>query len=156
MRLLVMAAAAASIVACAPARQLSARDLVVGFEVERPAARADLREGEESRFLERAVGVLHEEGHRIAARSPIQVVTAPRVTDFRCGAATCRAQEVTMVHLSGLKARVEIVRAVRTPASTTWQMELDDAQVVETAAREARLLQAMLGNPRRRVELSQR
>jgi hypothetical protein len=147
MRLLVMAALAASIAACAPARQSAARDLVVGFETERPVARAEIRDGEAGPFLYRAAAVLEREGLRIAARTPMQIVTAPRDSDFRCGLRTCRARELAMVHVSGRSVRVEILRAVRGPADPRWQMALNPDAVEETLGREARLLQAMLGRP---------
>jgi hypothetical protein len=149
-----MAALAASIVACAPARQSVARDLVVGFESERPAARAEIREGETGPFLERAAAVLLAEGLRIAARTPTQIVTEPRESDFRCGVSACRARELAMVHVSGRSVRVEIVRAVRRPADPRWQMTLDPDAAEATAGREARLLQAMLGRNSGRVAVS--
>jgi hypothetical protein len=156
MRLLVMAAFAASIVGCAPARQSAARDLVVGFESERPAARAEIRDGEAEPFLHRAAAVLEREGLRIAARTPTQLVTAPRESDFRCGVSACRARELAMVHVSGRSVRLEIVRAVRRPSDPRWQMALDPEAADETAGREARLLQAALGRSPGRIEISQR
>lgn len=156
MRLPVIAALVAS-AGCASTvtTQVTARDLLVGLEEDRPAARAALTEPAGA-FLARAAVVLQEEGLRIAARTPTQIVTTPRDVDFRCGVRACRARELTMVHVSGETARVEIVRAVRDPSSTRWKLALDEEMTVETTTREARLLQAMLARPRTRIEISLR
>jgi hypothetical protein len=148
-----MAALAAISVGCASPRQEATRELVSGFEAERPAARAEIREGEAPAFLARAVGVLQAEGLRIAARTPTQVVTAPREVEARCGVSACRARELAMVHVSGRSVRLELVRAVRGPSDPRWQMALDPDAATETAAREARLLQAMIGRSGARLSL---
>jgi hypothetical protein len=145
MRLLVTAALLALAAACAPANQLSAKDLLVGFEQERPAARTRIRESDAPAFLARAAGVLKDEGLKIAARTRMQVVTEPRDLDFRCGQFICRARELTMVNVSGGLVRVEIVRAVRGPANPNWHMALGEEMTQETALREVRLLEAMVG-----------
>lgn len=151
-----MSALVALGIGCAPANRQAARDLVRGFESERPAARAELSDGEVGAFLQRAVAVLQAEGLRIAARTPTQLVTAPRELDGRCGVAPCRVRELAMVHVSGRSVRLQLVRAVRSPSGGYWQMALDDLAADETAGREARLLQAMLGRARARVEVSLR
>ena len=141
---------------CAPASRQAARDLVRGVEAERPAARAEIAEEEVPAFLQRAVTVLQAEGLRVAARSPTQVVTAPREVEARCGVAACRVRELAMVHVSGRSVRLQLVRAVRSGSGGYWQMALDEEAADETASREARLLQAMLGRPRARIEISLR
>jgi hypothetical protein len=156
MRLAVMSALAALSIGCAPAARQAARDLVRGVEAERPAARAEIPDGEAASFLQRAVTVLQAEGLRVAARSPTQLVTAPREVEGRCGVAACRVRELAMVHVSGSVVRLQIVRAVRSASNGYWQMSLDAAAADETASREARLLQAMLGRARARVEVSLR
>lgn len=156
MRLAVMSALAALSIGCAPTARQAARELVRGVEAERPAARAEIPDGEAASFLQRAVTVLQAEGLRVAARSPTQLVTAPRELEGRCGVAACRVRELAMVHVSGSVVRLQIVRAVRSSSSGYWQMALDAAAADETASREARLLQAMLGRARARVEVSLR
>lgn len=156
MRLTVTCALAVVTIGCAPAGRQAARELVRGVEAERPAARAEIREGEVAPFLQRAVTVLQAEGLRIAARSATQVVTAPRELEGRCGPSACRVRELAMVHVSGTVVRLQLVRAVRTASDGLWEMSLDGDAADETAAREARLLQAMLGHPRARVEISLR
>lgn len=156
MRLTVTSALATLAIGCAPATRQAARELVRGAEVERPAARAEIPEGEAGAFLQRAAVVLQAEGLRVAARSPTQLVTAPREVEGRCGVAACRVRELAMVHVSGRRVRLQLVRAVRTTSDGRWEMALDDDAADETASREARLLQAMLGGARARVEISLR
>jgi len=155
MRLAVTLTLVALGIGCAPAARQAARELVRGVEAERPAARAQIAEGEAAAFLQRAVGVLKAEGLRVAARTDTQIVTAPRELEARCGAAACRVRELAMVHVSGCVVRLQLVRAVRSSSDGIWEMALDPDAADETASREARLLRAML-RPRARVEISLR
>ncbi|HSM93967.1 MAG TPA: hypothetical protein VLT47_13875 [Anaeromyxobacteraceae bacterium] len=156
MRLPVILALAASLAGCASSSQVASRELFVGLGAQRPAARAEIPAAEAGAFLQRAVAVLQDEGLRIAARSATQIVTAPRELDLRFGVRAARVRELTMVHVSGATVRVEIVRAVRDPASARWLLSLDPDLTEETTTREARLLRAMLPGPRSRVEVSLR
>jgi hypothetical protein len=152
---LALAALLFSLAACASTRSsFSQRELVTGFEDGRPATRAEVDPREAAAFLERAVAVLEAEGHKVAARTDRQVVTAPRETETRCGGIGCRARDILAVYLSGNVARVEIVRAVRSRADPRWQVARDDDTERMLLKREAALLREMLGPEK--VELSLR
>lgn len=156
MRLPVTIALASLVAACASTRQDAARELLGAPQSERPATRAQIPEGEMSAFLRRAVLVLNAEGHRVAARSPTQIVTTPREVDALCGSLACRAREVAMIHVSGRTVRLQLVRAVWSAAEGAWRMGLYPDDEAETALREIHLLQAMIGGDRGRVAVSLR
>jgi hypothetical protein len=156
MRLSVTLALASLVAACAPLRQEVALDLSRNAKAERRATRAELPPGELGAFLRRAAMVLAGEGHRIVARTATQIVTAPREEEVACGSIACRFREVAMINVSGRTVRLQLIRAVRAPSDERWRMELAPDDEVDTAEREVRLLQAMLGPERDRVEVSLR